>query len=169
VHPRPILNFAYNLGVTLEQDAAWMRIAIEEAEAARAEGEVPVGAVVVSGEEMVARAHNRTINDCDPTAHAEILVLRAAAARVANHRLSGCTLYVTIEPCAMCAGAVVQARVERLVYGCDDPKAGAVRSLYQVADDPRLNHRAEVTAGVLAEECAEQIRSFFQHKRQGSA
>jgi tRNA(adenine34) deaminase len=142
-----------------------MRMAIEEAEAARAAGEVPVGAVVVRGGEVIARARNLTITACDPTAHAEIGALREAAAQLGNHRLLGCTLYVTIEPCAMCAGAAVQARVTRLVYGCDDPKAGAVRSLYQVADDPRLNHRAEITGGVLAEECAEQIRSFFQQKR----
>jgi tRNA(adenine34) deaminase len=103
--------------------------------------------------------------DCDPSAHAEIVALRDAARRVANHRLTGATLYVTVEPCAMCAGAVVQARIERLVYGCDDPKAGAVRTLYQIADDARLNHRAEVMGGVLAEECAETLRSFFQARR----
>jgi len=149
----------------MRPDADYMRMATEEAEAARAEGEVPVGAVVVCGEEVLARAHNRTIVERDPTAHAEVLALRAAAARLGNHRLLGCTLYVTIEPCVMCAGAIVQARVARLVYGCDDPKAGAVRSLYQVADDPRLNHRAEISGGVLADECAEQIRGFFQQKR----
>ncbi len=142
-----------------------MRLALEEAEAARLEGEVPVGAVVVCDGEVVGRGHNRSIADRDPTAHAEIVALREAARRVGNHRLPACELYVTIEPCAMCAGAVVQARLARLVYGCDDPKAGAVRSLYQVADDPRLNHRAEVVGGVLSSECAEKIRAFFQQKR----
>lgn len=149
----------------MPSDEDYMRLALEEAEAARAEGEVPVGAVVVCGEEVVARGHNRTIADHDPTAHAEVIALRAAAAREGNHRLAGCVLYVTIEPCAMCAGAIVQARVARLVYGCDDPKAGAVRSLFQIADDPRLNHRAEITGGVLAEQCAALIRGFFQEKR----
>ncbi len=142
-----------------------MRVALEEAEAARAEGEVPVGAVVVADGEVVGRGHNRTIADCDPTAHAEIVALRQAARAVGNHRLLSCTLYATIEPCAMCAGAIVQARLERLVYGCDDPKAGAVRSLFRIADDSRLNHRTEVCGGILAEECAEKIRSFFQEKR----
>ena len=142
-----------------------MRLALEEAEAALREGEVPVGAVVVCDNQVVGRGHNRNIADCDPTAHAEICALREAARRLGNHRLPLCTLYVTIEPCVMCAGAVVQARLARLVYGCDDPKAGAVRSLYQVADDARMNHRAEVSGGVLAAECAELIRSFFQQKR----
>ena len=142
-----------------------MRLALEEAEAALREGEVPVGAVVVCENQVVGRGHNRNITDCDPSAHAEILALREAARRLRNHRLPLCTLYVTIEPCVMCAGAIVQARLARLVYGCDDPKGGAVRSLYQVADDPRLNHRAEVAGGVLAAECAELIRSFFQQKR----
>jgi tRNA(adenine34) deaminase len=148
-----------------QQDEQFMRLALEEAEAAQAEGEVPVGAVVVAGGAVVGRGHNRTIADCDPTAHAEILALRQAARAVGNHRLPSCDLYVTIEPCAMCAGAIVQARLARLVYGGDDPKAGAVRSLYRIADDPRLNHRTEVCGGVLAEECAERIRSFFQQKR----
>ena len=118
-----------------------MRLALEEAAAAEAEGEIPVGAVVVHNGEVTARGHNRTITDCDPTAHAEIVALREAARRLDNHRLSECTLYVTVEPCAMCAGAIVQARIAHLVYGCEDPKAGAVRSLFQIADDPRLNHQ----------------------------
>ena len=142
-----------------------MRLALEEAEAALREGEVPVGAVLVCENQVVARGYNRNITDCDPSAHAEILALREAARRLGNHRLPLCTLYVTIEPCVMCAGAIVQARLARLVYGCDDPKGGAVRSLYRVADDPRLNHRAEVVGGVLAAECAELVRSFFQKKR----
>jgi tRNA(adenine34) deaminase len=147
-------------------DEQFMRLAMEEAEAARGEGEVPVGAVVACDGAVVARGHNRSIGDRDPTAHAEVVALREAARRLGNHRLMSCALYVTIEPCAMCAGAAVQARLARLIYGCDDPKAGAVRSLYRIADDPRLNHRTEVRGGVLAEECAEQIRSFFQQKRQ---
>ena len=142
-----------------------MRLALEEAETAKLEGEVPVGAVVVCENEVVGRGHNRNITDRDPTAHAEIVALRDAARHIGNHRLPLCSLYVTIEPCAMCAGAIVQARLARLVYGCEDPKAGAIRSLYKIADDPRLNHRAEVTAGVLAAECAEKIRAFFQQKR----
>ncbi len=142
-----------------------MRLALEEAAAAEREGEVPVGAVVVSNGEVIGRGHNRNIADRDPSAHAEIMALRQAAARLANHRLAGCALYVTVEPCAMCAGALVQARLARLVYGCDDPRAGAIRSLFQIAGDPRLNHRAEITAGVLAAECAEIIRRFFQQKR----
>ncbi len=142
-----------------------MRLALEEAETAKLEGEVPVGAVVVCENEVVGRGHNRNITDRDPTAHAEIVALREAARHIGNHRLPLCSLYVTIEPCAMCAGAIVQARLARLVYGCEDPKAGAIRSLYKIADDPRLSHRAEVTAGVLAAECAEKIRTFFQQKR----
>jgi tRNA(adenine34) deaminase len=150
----------------MRNDEDYMREALDEAQAAEEAGEVPVGALVVAANgEILGRGHNRTIMDCDPSAHAEIVALRDAARRVANHRLTGATLYVTVEPCAMCAGAVVQARIERLVYGCDDPKAGAVRTLYQIADDARLNHRAEVVAGVLAEECAEALRKFFQARR----
>src|ERR1017187_8076431 len=139
----------------MRNDEDFMREALNEAQAAQEAGEVPVGALVVGNGEIVGRGHNRTIRDCDPSAHAEIVALRDAARRVANHRLTGCTLYVTVEPCAMCAGAVVQARVARLVYGCDDPKAGAIRSLYQIADDPRLNHRAEIVGGIMAQESTE--------------
>jgi tRNA(adenine34) deaminase len=147
-------------------DIAFMRLALEEAEAARREGEVPAGALVVCEGQVLGCGHNRSIAGHDPTGHAEIVALREAAARLRNHRLPpACTLYATIEPCAMCAGAIVQARVARVVYGCEDPKAGALRSLYRIADDPRLNHRAEIIGGVLAEECAEQVRSFFQQKR----
>ncbi len=149
----------------MDPDETYMRLALEEADAAEHEGEVPVGAVVVLGGEVIARGHNRSIADRDPTAHAEMVALRSAAERLGNYRLLGATLYVTVEPCAMCAGALVQARVARLVYGCDDPKAGAVRSLYQIADDPRLNHRVEITPGMLSEECAEKIRRFFEQKR----
>ena len=142
----------------------WMRQALAEAEQAAAQGEVPVGAVVVVDGEVVGRGHNRTIQDHDPTAHAEVVALRAAAQRLGNHRLGG-DLYVTVEPCAMCAGAIVQARISRLFYGCADPKAGAVRTHFQIADDPRLNHRAEIVSGVLDAECAEILRQFFQEKR----
>jgi tRNA(adenine34) deaminase len=142
-----------------------MRAALDEARRAEALGEVPVGAVVVLGEEIVGRGSNRSITDRDPTAHAEIRALREAAARLSNYRLTGAAFYVTLEPCVMCAGAAVLARVARLVYGCNDPKAGAVRSLYQIADDARLNHRIEITSGILAEECAALLRGFFQGKR----
>jgi len=146
-------------------DAAYMRLALEEARRAASQGEVPVGAVVVFGEQIIGRGGNRNIAENDPTAHAEVVALRQAAARLGNYRLAGCTLYVTVEPCAMCAGAAVLARLERLVYGCDDPKAGAIRSLYQIADDARLNHRIEITSGVLAEECSALLRTFFAEKR----
>jgi tRNA(adenine34) deaminase len=146
-------------------DEDFMREALREARTAQEEGEVPVGALVVRDGEIVGRGHNRTIIDRDPSAHAEIMALRDAARCVANHRLIGCTLYVTVEPCAMCAGAVVQARIARLVYGCDDLKAGAVRTLYRIADDARLNHRAEVVGGVLDEECSATLRAFFQARR----
>jgi tRNA(adenine34) deaminase len=146
-------------------DAEWMRQALEEARAAERRGEVPVGAVLVRGGECAARGGNRTIADCDPTAHAEIVVLRAAARAAANHRLEGATLYVTVEPCAMCAGAILQARVERVVYGADDPKGGAFRSCFQVLASPLTNHRLEVTPGMLAEECAALLQSFFAARR----
>ena len=144
-----------------------MRAALEEARLAEAAGEVPVGAVIVLNGEIIGRGSNRSITDHDPTAHAEIGAMRQAAARLANYRLTGATLYVTVEPCAMCAGAAVLARVARLVYGCHDLKAGAVRSLYQIADDARLNHRIQVSSGVLEEECASLLRLFFQAKRAG--
>ena len=152
-----------------EQDERFMQAALKEARRAAADGEVPVGAVVVLGEEIIGRGSNRSIRDHDPTAHAEIVALREAATRLGNYRLTGCTLYVTTEPCAMCAGAAVLARIERLVYGCDDPKAGAVRSLYRIADDARLNHRIDVTGGVLAEDCAALLRDFFEKRRSKGA
>ncbi|MCL6567166.1 MAG: tRNA adenosine(34) deaminase TadA [Acidobacteriia bacterium] len=142
-----------------------MYAALEEARAAERAGEVPVGALLVQGGRIVARAGNRTLRDCDPTAHAEIVVLREAARVLGNHRLVGTTLYVTIEPCAMCAGALVQARIARLVYGADDPRAGAVRTLFRIADHPQLNHRIEITSGVLAEECAALLQAFFASRR----
>jgi tRNA(adenine34) deaminase len=144
-----------------------MRLALEEARLAADAGEVPVGCVIAQAEAVVARAANRTITDCDPTSHAEIVALRAAAHVLRNHRLAGLTLYVTIEPCAMCAGAMLQARVGRLVYGADDPKGGAVRSCFAVFDHPHVNHRVGVTPGVLAEESAALLRKFFEARRSG--
>jgi len=128
-------------------------------------GEVPVGAVVVREGKLVGRGWNRNLSDCDPTAHAEIVALREAAAMVGNHRLEGCELFATIEPCAMCAGALVHARLQRLVYGADDPKAGAVHSVLQVLNHPGLNHRMEVRGGILAGRCAGLLQDFFKHRR----
>jgi tRNA(adenine34) deaminase len=138
-----------------------MLAAISQARESPATGDVPVGAVVVHGNKIIARANNRREADRDPTAHAEILALRLAARHLGTWHLVGVTLYVTLEPCPMCAGALVNARVDRLVYGSDDPKAGAVRSLYNLATDPRLNHRLEVVGGVLASECAALLKEFF--------
>jgi tRNA(adenine34) deaminase len=140
-------------------------MALEEAKKGGDEGEVPVGAVLVFEGRAVARGHNRPIGMSDPTGHAEILTLRAAAAAIGNYRLPGGTLYATLEPCVMCAGALIQARLGRLVYGADDPKNGGVRSLYSILSDERLNHRVEVRGGVLAEECGELLRCFFQERR----
>ena len=143
-----------------------MEAALREARKAARAGEVPVGAVVVGpGGEILARASNRPVSSNDPTAHAELLALRRAARRIGNYRLSGCRLVVTLEPCAMCAGAAVHARVEEIVFGASDPKSGAVRSLYRIASDPRLNHRANVVSGVLAAECAALLKSFFGSRR----
>lgn len=146
-------------------DQKFMRAALEEARGAGERGEVPVGAVIVIDGSAVSRAGNRTITHCDPTAHAEIVALREAAQRCGNYRLLGATLYVTIEPCAMCAGAMIQARVARLVYGADDPKGGAVRTCLSILDHPRLNHRVEVTAGILADESAAILKTFFAERR----
>ena len=142
-----------------------MRLALEEARAAGAEGDVPVGAVVARGDEVVARAGNAREREQDPTAHAEILALRQAARAVGSWHLEGCTLYVTLEPCAMCAGALVLARIDRLVLGAPDPKAGFAGSLGDIVRDGRLNHEVEVTVGVLAEECGEVLRAFFAERR----
>jgi tRNA(adenine34) deaminase len=148
-----------------DDDVRFMRAALAEARAAAECGEVPVGAVVVLNDEIIARAGNRTIGDCDPTAHAEVLALREASKRIANYRLTGAALYVTIEPCAMCAGAMIQARIARLVYGAEDAKGGAVRSCFAVLDHPQLNHRVAVTAGVLAEDAAAALKDFFAVRR----
>ena len=146
-------------------DEQFMRLAFDEARRAAEAGEVPVGAVLVLDGQVLARAANRTLTDGDPTAHAEIVALRAAAKALGNHRLTGTTLYVTLEPCAMCAGALVHARVARLVYGCDDPKVGAVSWCLRVLEHPMLNHRVEVTSGVLADECAAILQAFFSARR----
>ncbi len=153
----------------LPNDAAWMELALEQARLARQNGEVPVGAVVIRNGEIVGRAHNRNLLDNDPTAHAEILALRQAASRMGNHRLIDCTLFCTIEPCAMCAGAMIHARIARLVYGAGDPKAGAAGSVLEVLNHPRLNHQMQVTSGVLSEECSELLKEFFAHKRKQAA
>jgi len=145
-------------------DREWMRVALAEARAAALREEVPVGAVLVTDGREVARGHNRTINDRDPTAHAEIVVLRAAARRAGDHRVGG-TLYVTLEPCVMCMGALLQARVERLVFGAADPKAGAATTLYRLGADTRLNHRFATDGGVLAEECGAILSAFFRARR----
>ncbi len=145
----------------LTHHEVFMREAVVEAALAQRRGEVPVGSVAVYEGEIIARAHNLRETAQDPTAHAELIAMRAAAAVLGTWRLSGVTIYVTLEPCPMCAGALVNARVERLVYGADDPKAGAVRSLMQLAEDPRLNHRVLVEPHVLRDECAQQLRAFF--------
>ncbi len=150
-------------------DEAWMRLALEEAERGAGYGEVPVGCVVVRGDRLLARAHDRRESLRDPTAHAEILALREAARVVGSWRLEGCTVYVTTEPCPMCAGALVLARVHRLVYAASSPKSGAVRTLYRIADDPRLNHRVEVTAGVLEAEAQAVLQRFFRELRETEA
>jgi tRNA(adenine34) deaminase len=150
---------------TMVSDERWMEEALREAQRAAAAGEVPVGAVVVCGERIVGRGGNRNLADNDPTAHAEIVALREAVRAVGNHRLPDCEMVVTIEPCAMCAGALIHARLRRLVFGADDPKAGAVRSVLQVLNHPRLNHQMEVTSGVLAARCGELLQSFFAERR----
>ncbi len=147
-------------------DADFMEMALEEANAAFAEGEVPVGSVLVIGNTVIARAHNTKEYSNDPTNHAEMLALKSGAQKVGRWRLSDATLYVTMEPCIMCAGAMVNARLGRLVYGCRDDKGGAVDSLYALLSDQRLNHRVAVVSGVLEEECAEMLKKFFRDKRQ---
>jgi tRNA(adenine34) deaminase len=142
-----------------------MEEALRAAQRALEAGEVPVGAIVVCDGKIIGQGSNRNITDSDPTAHAEILALREAGAAIGNHRLEGCELFATIEPCAMCAGALVHARLNRLIYGADDPKAGAVGSVIQVLNHPGLNHRMEVRGGVLAGRCAELLQSFFRLRR----
>lgn len=149
----------------LRMDELWMEEALRCAQRALEAGEVPVGAVVVLDGRIVGRGWNRSIADSDPTAHAEIMALREAGATVGNHRLGDSDLFATIEPCAMCAGALVHARIKRLVYGADDPKAGAVHSVMQVLNHPRLNHKVEVRSGVLAGRSAELLQGFFRSRR----
>jgi tRNA(adenine34) deaminase len=151
--------------VSPDADELWMQEAVRCAQRALDAGEVPVGAVVVCGDKIVGRGWNRNISDSDPTAHAEVMALRSAGAAVGNHRLGECDVFATIEPCAMCAGALVHARIRRLVYGADDPKAGAVHSVMHVLNHPGLNHRMEVRGGVLGGRCAEIVQEFFRNKR----
>lgn len=149
----------------LPGDTAGMELALKQARLAAEAGEVPVGAVVIKGGEIVGCGHNRNLLDNDPTTHAEIVALRDAAARIGNHRLTGCTLYCTVEPCAMCAGAMIHARIDRLVYGAADPKAGAAGSVLDVINHPRLNHKMLITPGVLAQESSQLLRNFFSERR----
>jgi len=158
---------SYNLRMSSEHES-WMQRALAEAEAAEDAGEVPVGAVIVKGGELIATGQNRNLRDHDPSAHAEIVALRAAGQVLGNHRLERCEMYVIIEPCAMCAGALVHARLARLVYGARDPKAGAVESAMNVLNHPRLNHEMEVVGGVLEAECSQLLRDFFRLRRLGS-
>lgn len=149
-------------------DERWMGLALAEAEKAWRAGEVPIGAVVVRDGQVLAKAHNRREAWADPTAHAELIAIRQAARITGGWRLTGATVYATIEPCPMCAGALLLARVDRLVYGAPDPKAGAVESLVQLLNDPRFNHQVQVTSGVRAEEGADLLRRFFRELREGS-
>jgi tRNA(adenine34) deaminase len=146
-------------------DTAFMQAALSEARLAGEAGEVPIGAVMVREGAIVARGQNRVLRDVDPTAHAEIVALRAVAAALGNYRLNGCTLYVTLEPCAMCAGALIHARLDRLVFGAADPKAGACGSVLAVLNHPQLNHQMLVESGILAEESGELLRGFFRARR----
>jgi tRNA(adenine34) deaminase len=157
--PRAILT------LDMVAEISFMHEALAEARSAAEAGEVPIGAVLVHDGKILARSGNRTIRDNDPTAHAEMVVLREAARLLGNYRLADTTLYVTIEPCSMCAGATIQARVPRLVYGADDPKGGAIRSCFEILSHPRLNHHVEVTSGVLAADCAAILQSFFAERR----
>jgi tRNA(adenine34) deaminase len=154
-----------NSVLNADQDERFMRAALREAAAAEEAGDVPIGAVIVKDGQLIGKAHNQRELLQDPTAHAEMIALTQAAEKVGSWRLEGCTIYVTLEPCPMCAGALVMGRVVRLVYGCDDPKAGACGTLYDIVRDARLNHRLEVRKGVLAEECSSILTTFFRKKR----
>jgi tRNA(adenine34) deaminase len=149
----------------MADDLHFMRLALAEAQASAEVGEVPIGALLVYEDEVLARSGNRTIRDNDPTAHAEIVVIREAARLLNNYRLASTTLYVTLEPCAMCAGAIIQARIPRLVYAADDPKGGAFRSCFDILTNAQLNHQVEVSAGILAAESASLLQSFFAARR----
>jgi tRNA(adenine34) deaminase len=147
-------------------DRQFMKAAIDQANIALENGDVPIGAVIVHQDKIIAKGYNQRHKLNDPTAHAEIIAITAAAEYIGNWRLHGCTIYVTLEPCPMCAGALVLARIERLVFGCDDPKAGACGSLYNIVQDKRLNHRVEITKGILAEDCSKILQDFFRVKRE---
>ena len=149
----------------LQRDEYWMQCALEQASQAESQGEVPVGAVIVKDDKLIASGFNQPIQDTDPTAHAEIVVLRRAADVVNNYRIPGTTLYVTLEPCAMCAGAIMHARIDRVVFGAYDPRAGAVESVFQLFDETRLNHRVNYCGAVLQEQCSNQLKEFFRRKR----
>ena len=148
-----------------KEDQLYMKIAIEQAQIAEENGDVPIGVVIVYENQIIGKAYNQREQLQDPTAHAEIIALTQAAAFIESWRLHGCTMYVTLEPCPMCAGALVLARIDRLIYGCDDPKTGAVKSLYNIVTDERLNHTINVTSGVLAEECSSLLQHFFRRRR----
>ncbi len=151
--------------IDIKLDQRFMKVAIDQAKIAEENGDVPIGAVIVHNNTIIAKAYNQREQLADPTAHAEIIALTQAAAALENWHLNGCTMYVTLEPCPMCAGALVLSRMDRLVYGCDDPKTGACKSLYNIVQDNRLNHRLEVTGGVLQEQCREQLQQFFARRR----
>jgi len=150
----------------LQADERYMRMAIDQAMIAGEEGDVPIGCVVVCENRVIGKGYNQREKLQDPTAHAEMIALTAASEFIGSWRLGGCTMYVSLEPCSMCAGALVLARIDRLVYGCDDPKTGAVKSLYNIVQDDRLNHRIEVSSGVLAEECSKMLSGFFAGRRE---
>ena len=152
-------------GDVLREYESYMAAALAQADLAAAAGDVPVGAVIVRDGRIMAAGHNRRIVDADPTAHAEMLAIRAAARRIGDWRLAGCSLVVTLEPCCMCAGAIVLARIDRLVYGASDPKAGAVETLFRICTDTRLNHQVQVVGGILADQCGERLRRFFRRQR----
>jgi len=163
--PRPAIETLSEGPEANVSDERWMSAALDLARAAERVSEVPVGAVVTRGDQLIGSGHNRTVTDADPTAHAEIVAIREAAAHIGDWRLVDCTLYVTLEPCAMCAGAIVLSRIPRAVFGAHDPKAGMAGSLGNLLQDPRLNHRCEVVTGVLAEESSEMLKAFFRARR----
>jgi tRNA(adenine34) deaminase len=162
---RVLVNDEAGKSVLGDTDERFMRLALDQAKIAEENGDVPIGAVIVHQNQIIGKAYNQRELLKDPTAHAEIIALTQAAAALQSWRLTGCTMYVTLEPCPMCAGALVLARIDRLVYGCDDPKTGACKSLYNIVQDERLNHRLEVTTGVLADDCSRLLQDFFQQKR----
>jgi tRNA(adenine34) deaminase len=149
----------------MTQDESYLQLAIEQGRLAAVAGEVPVGAVIVYDGEVIATGQNYVLRNVDPTAHAEIVALRVAALHLNNYRLTGCELYTTLEPCSMCAGAMIHARISRLIYGTADPKAGAAGSVLEVVNHPQLNHQMQLTSGILADECGELLRSFFRERR----